>query len=274
MLRVYNYVLQLIHMKIKIKYIKRFSLIGAIFLTIAINYSIFVRADDSIATSTANKNTGTGNNITTNFTSQFDNFISANNEVESISTQDIKAFTDKALANDLSGKVTMENLPPIDEGRIKILKQPYATLSESDRKEHEKADAQKYLSSLVYLIVSNAPQMLVTQDDENAFTTEFLDHFTALSDPNSSLDYFVDLGNRLELFINQSYDIDVPEKILSSHIKFLRLCKSLSDTLKGFSSISAGDPMSYLIASAKIVYYTQLFQEFFGDTALKNNFSL
>ena len=69
-------------------------------------------------------------------------YISSKNG-QSISTADINTFADEQLAKSMGDPVTSDTLPNIDQSQIKILKQDYSSLSDTDKKEKKAKKAKK-----------------------------------------------------------------------------------------------------------------------------------
>jgi hypothetical protein len=210
--------------------------------------------------STANINSDT-QSLTDVFSQNLENFISTNEE-KTVSVDDVRNFADTQLAS-MSGSITNETLPEIDVSKIKVLKQEYSSFSEAKRKNKEKEDASNYLEKVIYLLINNAPVAITSKEDFTNFREDFLSHLSNLSDENSKTQYFSDLGNRLEIFIGQMQEIEVPETMVDLHVKFLRIAKgvlSLRD-----SSFSDDDPMGKMAALARISSYEELISDFFQN---------
>lgn len=193
---------------------------------------------------------------------------------QTVSQADLNDFVNEQLAGSLSDSLTIGSLPVIDTSKIKILKQDYSALSDSERKQKELEDAVKYMKQIFYLFISNSPVQLSTSADFTAFKNDFSSHLLdfATTGDAASLEYFSDLGNRLEVFINQANDIEVPETILDTHIRFLRIANGFL-TLRD-SSQNISDPLNKLALLSKISAYTQLMADFFKNDFMNYFLSL
>jgi hypothetical protein len=222
------------------------------------------------ATSSSQNNTVTGStsSLTDEYLQNLATYLSSKDS-QSISTADISAFTDEQLAKNMGDTVTMDTLPDVDQSQIKILKQDYSALSDEDKKKKEADDALKYSEQLAYLLVSNAPTQLSTSADFSAFYDDFLSHLADLGTSSSNSEYFSDLGNRLDVFLSQVNDIQVPETMVDIHVKFLRLVKGVL-TLRD-SSLDLNDPMGKMMLLKKTTAYISLFSDFFQND-FKNYF--
>ena len=119
--------------------------------------------------------------------------------------------------------------------------------------------------------MSNSPVQLSTTADFTAFKNDFFSHLDdALSSSNSNdSEYFSDLGNRLEVVVNQAMDIQVPETMVDLHVKFLRIAKGIL-TLRD-SSFDENDPMGKTVLLTKVQAYLNLVSDFFQND-FKNYF--
>lgn len=244
-------------MYIKLKHIKIFFLISACFLFAGVNYFSYVNADDNLQTSAMPQN----NTLTNSFTQSLGDFIKSKGN-EPISATDIQTFADSQVANIMGEPVTFDTLPQVDTAKIKILKQSYSNLSTTDKKTKEKEDLNEYLKDILYLLANNAPQSILTENDAENFYQDFL---LRLSDPGSNIDYFSDLGDRLELFSNQMNNIEVPETAVDLHIKFLRLIQGIL-SLRTMPAIDiANDPIQSQVTLLKAKGYADLFDDFFNN---------
>ena len=207
--------------------------------------------------------------LTDNYLQDLDSFISSRDS-QSISTTDISTFTDEQLAKNVGDPITLDSLPNIDRSQINILKQSYSSLSDTDKKQKEATDAARYLQQMAYLLVNNSPTQISSAADYTAFRDTFFSHLSDFSGSSEDLEYFSDLGNRLEVFLNQAMDIQVPETMVDLHIKFLRIGKGIL-TLRDYS-LDSDDPMGKMILAQKASAYINLVGDFFNND-FQNYFS-
>ncbi len=217
----------------------------------------------------ANANASVDNSVGTETFSATENFsndmlalIQSKND-QAITREEINNLVNEQLNLNLQEDGSFETLPEIDRSQIKILKQDYSALSSKERAEKEATDAFDYINNVAYLLISNSPTQLITRDDFIAFQDEFFSHMADLSDSNSDLEYFSDLGKRLEIFSNQVNDVQVPETMVDMHIKFLRIVKGIL-TLQNNSS-NADDPLGRALIFAKAIGYVELMSDFFQN---------
>ncbi|KKQ51708.1 MAG: hypothetical protein US70_C0014G0011 [Parcubacteria group bacterium GW2011_GWD2_38_11] len=226
------------------------------------------RVTNSIAETDSQSSTSASESLTSNFANELQSFVASKNG-QPISNSDLNDFVTRTMSDKLGQAVTIDSLPEIDSSQIKILKQPYANLSKEERATKKFTDAEKYFTKLQYILLSNAPGVILTSTDLEAFNENFKNQLISISNPNTNLEYFVDLGNRLELFTNQTNDVEVPETMFELHIKFLRITKGLSLTFQGFSYINDSDPIERMAICTKISAYTNLYSDFL-TTDLQN----
>lgn len=231
---------------------------------------------DNISSIGTDSQAAINTNSTTSLTDTFSQSIAAfiqSKGGQAITTDDVNTFVNTQLS-DVMSAADNTNLPEIDTSKIKILKQDYATLSATDKKQKLSDDALKYLQQMAYLLINNSPTQLLTADDFSAFQETFFSNLSNLSDGSpASLEYFSDLGNRLEIFLNQAQDVEVPETMLSLHIKFLRINKGLlSLRSSDDNSLMFSDSLGKVLILSKISAYVNLYSDFFQND-FKNYFN-
>ncbi|MEI7962118.1 MAG: hypothetical protein WCI04_07320, partial [archaeon] len=200
--------------------------------------------------------------LTDELIQKLQNFTNSKNG-QAITQTDMQSTMGTFVAEKTGNLMTWENLPEIDRTQIKILKQPYASLKEADKKVRLLKDSANYLSTMSYLLISNSPNSILTDADTKAFIENFLNKLAGLTSPSPDLVYFADLGNRTELFLNQVNEITVPETMLELHVKFLRLLRGAL-TMQEVSS-PVQDPIASMIVMTKVQNLTDLLVGFFGN---------
>jgi len=206
--------------------------------------------------------------LTDNYLQDFSSFVSSK-DGQSVSTADINTFADEQVAKNIGDPVTLDTLPDVDQSQIKILNQDYPSLSATDKKKQEAKDAANYLAQMTYLLMSNSPVQLSTTADFTTLQNDFFSHLADLSSSTSDSEYFSDLGNRLEVVVNQAMDIQVPETMVDLHVKFLRIAKGIL-TLRDLP-FDANDPMGKTVFLTKVQAYLNLVSDFFQND-FKNYF--
>lgn len=177
---------------------------------------------------------------------------------------------DNIIQESIGSELVMEALPGIDESLIKIKKQDYAGLSEEARTKKEKEDAMNYLTSTMYILMSNAPTKITTDADVSSFTEQVLSQASSLLNGSAnSMSFFDDLADRGQLTMEQLNEIEVPEKLVPTHKKGLQLAL-YSIELKKDVNIDVNDPMGLIVSLSKVQkvieqgasYYTNMLTEF------------
>lgn len=176
---------------------------------------------------------------------------------------------DEIINQTMGEEITFENLPEIDEDTIKILDQNYSNLSEEARDEKEKEDATQYLTAVGYIIVTNSPQSIGTEEDVSNFQNEILSYVSEFSNDTSTIpEYFNDLADKGESMLDQLKDIEVPESLLEYHIKGLQLA-NYAISLKDQHEDTSEDPVSTAIYLSKGYNLLALTQSLFQETKNK-----
>ncbi len=173
---------------------------------------------------------------------------------------------DEIINQTMGEEITFENLPEIDEDTIKILNQDYSNLSEEARDEKEKEDATQYLTAVGYIIVTNSPQSIGTEEDVSSFQNEILSYVSEFSNDTSTIpEYFNDLADKGESMLDQLKDIEVPESLLEYHVKGLQLA-NYAISLKDQHEDTSEDPVSTAIYLSKGYNLLALTQSLFQET--------
>ncbi len=187
------------------------------------------------------------------------------NGSQAISLDQINSLIDETV----NSEITFNDLPEIDESKIKIKKQDYSKLSKAKREERLKRDDEEYLSSVFYIVVNNLPHKISNQNDIEDFSKEIVSQITVLSTkPEDGMKYFEDLADRGEEILQQLSDIEVPEDMLDLHIRGLQLATyaiSLRDTVK----IDMNDPISSLVSLSDAQSLMTLSTDFMTDVENK-----
>ncbi len=188
-------------------------------------------------------------------------------EGQEIAIEELDSIIQKITAQELA----FEDLPEVDESEIKIKKQKYGKLSAEEREQRELRDAQEYLVSVAYLLITNSPREINSGKDLESFSSDLIKRTSSLSYNLYDTSYFEDLAARGEKVLEQLKDIEVPEKQLELHKKGLKLAKfaaSLKDTAKPDPT----DPIKTIANFSKIQnilslsneYAQEVFTEFAG----------
>jgi hypothetical protein len=197
--------------------------------------------------------------VTDNLTQELKTFI-ATKDGQAISSKDINDFVTKKIIDSIGEPITPNSLPEIDISSVKIFNQAYPSLSADKKKEQIKIDSSKYFTTLLYLIISNSPTPIASQEDLHAFNKDFLAHLYTLSNATPDYTYFSDLGIRLDILLEQLSNVDVPETIAPLHIKMIRIVKAF--LLLRNDSADYGDPTSKIALLSKIQALSRISTEF------------
>lgn len=165
---------------------------------------------------------------------------------EDISLEDLDARVNELL----SGKGAEVVLPPIDIKGLKIKNPISKSLSEEKRKEKEKEQAVKYLSTMAYIFANNAPQKF-TNEEELAGSLSLLSGQVMNSLSGSNKEMITTLADNGRETLKQAKDVEVPEHMLPLHIKALQLAE-YAITLEPEIKESQTDPLSEISDMMKI----------------------
>jgi len=165
------------------------------------------------------------------------------------------------------GEVT---LPEVDTKSITIKKQNYANLSDEERKAKIKQDTLEYITKVVYIMASNAPETITSQGDFEKVITGLMTDVTG-SIESGSADYLNDLAKKGEQALLELRNVEVPENMLETHkkaIQFFQYAESLSTDMKSYEK----DPLSNMVVLLKMQNFLGLISSFVKqvDEDMKN----
>ncbi|MBP9697637.1 MAG: hypothetical protein KBD65_00355 [Candidatus Moranbacteria bacterium] len=160
-------------------------------------------------------------------------------------------------------------LPDVDMSTIKI-KHLSKSLKGSKREEQEKEDAVEYLTVMSYILANNSPKKLYNKEDVGSVITALgVDSLTAMASGNNK--YLEGLSEKGEKTLNEIKDVEVPEEMLSIHVKAIQLEK-YSMTLKdegGKIGESAIDPLGQIASFSKIQGFLGVVRDFYQEISEK-----
>ena len=166
---------------------------------------------------------------------------------DGVSLDDVDEVVQKVLDSSIDSKEII--LPEINIEEIKIKKGPSKSLSEEKRKKQERDDALEYLTVVAYIMANNSPREFQTQDDfSNMLTNLTKDSVAELTFGN--MDLLNQLSKHGEKIMRELNDVEIPEIMLDTHIKALKMAK-YSIQLKEELNAAQNDPLKQIAVLAK-----------------------
>ncbi len=180
-----------------------------------------------------------------------------------VSVDEVKSMVSDSLAQESA----VGDLPAVDPKEIKIKKQDYGKLSTEKQAEKKKADFSDYIAGVSYVMLSNSPEPINSNDDMtkvgSTLTTQIT---TALTNQDASS--LTNLGSLEEKTLAQIKDVEVPEEMADIHTKGLQLLK-LSSQLKDTINPVADDPLADLANYSKLQNLTATMSDFSSEVETK-----
>jgi hypothetical protein len=162
-------------------------------------------------------------------------------ENQPVNVEDLDGILSQMSSPDV---VTFADLPEIDSKIIKIKKQNYSKLNETDRIAKEKEDSLQYFTTISYILANNSPKKISDPNDLQTLSTEIISQTSLLSSTFfSDTSYFDTLADKGQLILDQLKDVEVPEKLSDIHIKAMQLA-NYAIGLKGIEMVSLEDPIA------------------------------
>lgn len=220
------------------------------------------------ATATTTDTSSGDKNLTQEFSAKVAALVSeSGTNQQAISLQDIDTMIQEVTGSSL----TFGDLPSIDDKEIKIKKQNYKSLSDTDRLAKEKQDALEYLTAVSYIMANNSPQKLTDPKDLETISKNITDNITKFSNNFSDISYFEDLANRGTASLEQLKEVQVPEQLKDLHKRGLQLL-TYATSLKDTAKPKKDDPIFNILNMSKAQSLLSLGTEFTTevDTQLKN----
>ena len=197
-------------------------------------------------------NTGTGTNMTEDLmnraTSMIDNSAGTDGTVD-------MAAVEKTIQDMLQTQISEDEIPAVDKAAIKIKEQDYADLTPAARTAKEKEDFTKYLASVAYIVSSNSPTPITTeQDSQRVFSSlsQGLSRAITTGDTKS----LASVANSAEKSLQQMEYVEVPEKEIDTHVKGLTYLNYALTFKDGFQ-MNYFDPVSNLVKYSKIQSFVE-----------------
>jgi Bacterial TSP3 repeat len=187
-------------------------------------------------------------NLTQKVSNEIANILKNTNQSgQAVSVEDVNASVQKVLGDETGAEEII--LPEVDIQAIKIKKGPAKNLSEEKRKKQERDDILEYLTVIAYIIANNSPREFQTEDDfSNMLTNITKDSVAELTSGNMNL--LNQLSKHGEKIMEELKNIEVPEKMLDTHIKALKTAK-YAIQLKEELGAAQNDPLGQIAALAK-----------------------
>ena len=182
------------------------------------------------------------------------------NKQEPLSLDQLKETVQKTM----SDKMTTDTLPEIDEKTIKIKKQKYSSLSESEREKKIQDDTVEYVSAVSYILVNNSPVPMKSDNDISALASFVMTNsMTMLSGGNQAM--LNDFSQKSQLITEQLRDVEVPENMIPLQVKALRMAQYASTFKDNVQNTGSDDPLAQINTFAKAQGFMGLFSDFVSD---------
>lgn len=178
-------------------------------------------------------------------------------ENKEIEITDINALIEESLES----KITFDDLPIIDLSAIKIKRQNYEKLGETERLAKEKKDTLEYIAAVAYIFAVNSPQEIsVFEDLENLMDKITGQVMIFTSSGFSDTSYFKNLADKGEQITEQLKEIEVPQNMLELHVQGMQIAEYALILRK--VSFDQNDPYASIINLSKAANFIELMQNF------------
>lgn len=182
---------------------------------------------------------------------------------DSISLEDVDSMVSTAI-----GDGEAIELPTVadDEIKVRLLSKKDKKLSGDERKKKEEQYIVEYLTSMAYIIANNSPSAFQTEDQLKSISQD------VVNQSNNALllgdfSYIADISKNGEKVLEQIRGVEVPEAMVETHLKALRMAKyavSLKDELVSVQS-NTEDPLQNISTLSKIQGFMNTSVLFIGE---------
>lgn len=219
---------------------------------------------------------GDGDNLTEEVGAKLAGVVSTNlEEGEELTLQDIN----QVIQESISEKMEAPSFPEVEREKIKIQDQDYDEMSDEERQERIKEDAQEYLSGVAYVLAVQFPQLSSeTGASLDTVATSVMSGAmqSLLSGNPETLNALAESGEKAT---EQLFEMEVPETLVGIHIKGLQFALYASD-MKSKITVDAEDPLASIanlsLAQGLLVALQEFSDEVnqtFSDLGIDNIFS-
>ena len=156
-------------------------------------------------------------------------------------------------------------LPAIDESNIKVKELP-DDLSDEEKQEQKREDTLEYLTTVSYILLSNAPVPIRSQEDLTSFAnSSFQDVTVALTTGNFG--FLDEIEAKGERALEEIQTVEVPENMVDTHVKAIKTVKLFSTLSEKVRSIDpVNDPLGQMFELSKLQGAITQVQTFLDDT--------
>ncbi len=156
-------------------------------------------------------------------------------------------------------------LPEVDVDKIKI-KELSDKLDETEKKLRQKEDTLEYLTTVSYILLSNAPVPIRSENELTSFTEKSIASvMTGLM--TGDFDALNSFNLRTETILEEIDSVEVPENMVGTHVKakqIIGFMASLGDKLQSIDAVS--DPIGQMYELSKVQGGMMKVQEFVSET--------
>ena len=162
---------------------------------------------------------------------------------------------DSAIGAAIGGESEELILPTVssDEIRVRVLSKKEKKLSADERKKKEEQYIVDYLTSMAYIMANNSPSTFQTEDQLKSISQDVT---TQVSNSLvlGNFSYINDISKNGERILEQIRDVEVPESMVETHLKALRMAKYgviLKNELVATQN-NADDPLQNIATLSKL----------------------
>lgn len=174
------------------------------------------------------------------------------------------ADVDKVVQDAIAKGSESPVLPEVDMERITVKKQAYKDLSDDEKKEQIKEDAQEYITAVSYIFAVQFPQIKSESDTEPTLGMESMLSGLMSSVTSGNYAQLEEFSTAGESVVNQLFEVEVPETLLDVHIHAIQLA-NYAQEIKDNVKVDTSDPLASISNLSLVQGLLVMSQEFFTD---------
>lgn len=205
-------------------------------------------------------------NLTDEFSNKIAEMVVAGESTGGVDINSINSLIEEKI----SGTITFEDLPEIDDSSIKLLTQDYSGYGKEKQARKKKEDNEEYISSVFYIMTNNLPHSVDSKEAIEEFSKEIMLKIPSVVSATNGggLDYFTDLADKGTVILTKMNDLEVPTEMFDIHKRGLQLA-TYAISLKDKVKVDTNDPIASLVSFSEVENIMTLANDYLSETEAK-----
>lgn len=217
--------------------------------------------EESAASGEAAATATSGDNLTDLASQELANIVEEKQEANAeLTHEDLNTAVAKVLET-ANEEVVLPEVP-LDEIKIKELPKK---LDDEEKEEQKREDSLEYLTTVSYIILSNAPTPIRSDTELQSFTTNAIQEF-GIGVATGNYEIIDKMTTKTEQVIKEINAVEVPENMVATHIKATQVVKFIGSLGERIKSVDpSADPVGQMMELARMQGAMVELQNFVGE---------